>query len=315
MIIACATDDNFIQHCSVMLTSLFENNKKEDIVVYLLTEGLKEISQRYIKNIELIYKCKIQICNINIALLNDFPLFPGDHVSIVTYFRLLLPDIIDNKISKILYLDSDIIITGSLKPLWDIKLTAPIAAVPESTSYQPENYKRLQYDSKYSYFNAGVILINLEYWRSHQLIDRFRDYLIKYPERVRWHDQDILNAVLHNNWLRLPIRWNALEGYFHTSFYRNTKLNKKNKIEIINEITNPIIVHYCAKNKPWCWGNNHPLKNLYFTYLEKTEWKYYNPKLTISKDNIKIIIRNILVLLRIKKTLFINIQQKDNNQI
>ena len=48
--ILCATDDNYVPYCGIMLTSLFENNKEADINVYILTENLNDINKEKIKN-------------------------------------------------------------------------------------------------------------------------------------------------------------------------------------------------------------------------------------------------------------------------
>ena len=47
MNVVCATDDNFVQHCTIMLTSLLINNT--DVNIFLLTEGLKPQNELIIK--------------------------------------------------------------------------------------------------------------------------------------------------------------------------------------------------------------------------------------------------------------------------
>ena len=47
MNVVCATDDNFVQHCTIMLTSLLINNT--DVNIVLLTEGLKPQNELIIK--------------------------------------------------------------------------------------------------------------------------------------------------------------------------------------------------------------------------------------------------------------------------
>jgi len=47
MHIICSTDDNFVQHCSVLLTSILINNK--GVTIWVLTEGLTELNQEILK--------------------------------------------------------------------------------------------------------------------------------------------------------------------------------------------------------------------------------------------------------------------------
>lgn len=94
-------------------------------------------------------------------------------------------------------MDGDIIVRNNLNELWntDIKDYA-IGAVPDQSEGLIVFYNRLKYPPRLGYFNSGVLLINLKYWRDNNLTEQFNKFLQTYPERVVFHDQDILKYTL-----------------------------------------------------------------------------------------------------------------------
>ena len=51
-----------------------------------------------------------------------------------------------------------------------------------------ERYSRLNYPQSLGYFNAGVLLINIEYWREHNLQDVFWNYMKENIDKLKQHD-------------------------------------------------------------------------------------------------------------------------------
>ena len=86
--------------------------------------------------------------------------------------------------------------------------------IPDMSIDDIRIYNRLQYSPSLGYFNAGVLLVNLRYWRENNLSESFFEIINKYPERLRYHDQDVLNIVLKEIKLTLPLKYNVQHGYF-----------------------------------------------------------------------------------------------------
>ena len=105
------------------------------------------------------------------------------------------------------------------------------------------------------------MLINLSYWRRHNVSERAITFLRNHPDQVRYWDQDALNATVPQAWLELPVRWNAQ----------------------IATIEDPAIVHFCGETKPWSWSTNHPLKDEYRQIRRLTPWPNYKPDGSPSK--------------------------------
>ena len=104
MNILCATDDNYVPYCGIMLTSLFENNKEQDIVVYLMTAELNEKNIADLDKLAEQYHQEIHIVKVDNDVLKNCPIRIGDHVSISAYYRLMASSLLSKSVDKILYL-------------------------------------------------------------------------------------------------------------------------------------------------------------------------------------------------------------------
>ncbi len=289
MVIVCATDDNFIQHCCVMLVSLLMNNRNVDI--YILTEGLKPENQKIIEEEVANYDGKLHFCLVDSSVVEKFPMpsLPGlSHISRATYYRLLIADLLPQDVHKAIYLDCDIIVNGSLQELWDTDMTGWALAASLQVGFGYEAV-RIGYPVEYGYFNAGVNVINVDYFREHNVSAQLLDYIRDNYSRIKFHDQDTLNAVLFDKTLHLMPQWNMTSvAYAYQLGRYGDRVNgrlvngyEKEKANIKKYRKHPIVLHYVSKPKPWQNGCVHPLYHLYYDYARHTthfsEIKPQNP--------------------------------------
>ena len=123
MDIVCSTDSCYVMQTGIMLTSLFENNREADIRVHVLHNGIDSNSLMLIERIAYDYGQKITFYLVDESLFCAFPIGrdgQNTHVgtSYATYYRLFLSELLPDDISRVLYLDGDIIVTDSLNDLW-----------------------------------------------------------------------------------------------------------------------------------------------------------------------------------------------------
>lgn len=296
MDIACNIDDGYLKYCAVMLTSLFENNKDEVIHVHLIADTLSKESQDFLSSmVKEKYKQQIDFYLVGNELLKDCIIYGESHISLATYYRIFLESILPPSLSKILYLDCDLVVIGSLKELWNTDITNyAVGCVEDMWSGKENNYTRLQYNQQYSYFNAGVLLINLDYWRKINFEKLAISYIQQHPNELLFNDQDVLNALLFNQKIFLPFRWNMQDGFFRTK----RRIRKEALAELDKELKKPIIIHYTGGKKPWQYKAQHPYKAEYFKYLDMTLWQGERPH-TPMGYKIKLIIDHLLYFLRL----------------
>ena len=172
----------------------------------------------------------------------------------VTYWRFALADLLPG-VSKVLYLDADILVLSELKPLWDMAIDDVYAAVVKDHSLMSQNYQDELDEGIKAYFNAGMMLINLDLWRS----DNIKQQLIQtFEMRSYWefNDQDVLNIVLNENVRYIDDRYNS-QTY--------TVLN--------GLVDKPVIVHFTGQEKPWHASSFHPYTNDFRAHLNATLFK------------------------------------------
>ncbi len=159
-----------------------------------------------------------------------------------TYLRLLIPPLVLGRYKRLLYLDSDIFVGGSgIDRLFAIDmLNAPVAAVRDNLQWRTP--KRLVPEfkavglSSIPYFNAGVLLIDVERYLSEGILEKCLQLLATHPKILRRHDQSLLNLVLKGRWAELSPVWNW-QYTWSSRFFA--------------DLAEPRLIHFIGPRKPW----------------------------------------------------------------
>ena len=267
MNIALCTDDKYAFPCGVCITSILENNKNEECNIYILTEGLSESTKAKFKALERTYNQTITILTIDARDFDELKRSNRFPKSI--YFRFLLPKLIKGE-SKILYLDCDIIVTKELKELWNTDISNYACGVIEdqrSDDIRVQNNIEI-YDT---YFNSGVLLMNLEYWRENDIAKKLTDFIYNNPEKCEYPDQDALNFVLYKKVHYLDYTYNYQELMLLAPKECFLHKSKWHKLLGCNET--PAVIHYTGGVKPWILTCTHKFKSEFLKYKENSPWK------------------------------------------
>ncbi|GHH99572.1 glycosyltransferase family 8 protein [Neobacillus kokaensis] len=253
--IAAVSNDIYAKHTAVMFISILENNKSNSNLHFYIVGNLSLENQMKIRNSLAGYPADVVFFPVDKNRFKGFKLY--GYFKKEAYYRLLLPEVLDETIKKVIYLDSDIIVKHDIIGLWNVNLNNHfLAAVQDLGSCASKARKRvLSIPRRAGYFNSGVLVIDLEKWRKNNTAERVIQYAKKNPRKLRSIDQDAMNAVLYNKWLKLHPTWNYI-----------TVRIRKRKI-----IKNPAIIHFTGPKKPWK-SHRHPLRYEYFRYLKSTKW-------------------------------------------
>lgn len=258
--IAFAIDEDYLQHFTVALVSILENNRESKISVFVMHD-IKELKKAFeiIEFFKCSYNVEVNLLQIESQIFNSYPNTAQYPKSI--YFRLLIADIIPKNINRLLYLDSDVIITGSLSELLTLDFEDKLLfASEELLTINIPRLNGLGIPIK-RYFNSGVLLINLCVWRLENISSGLMQTAEKYKEDIIFPDQDILNIFLDNQWKELP------------QTYNTTDINKVKEL-----IKPPVLIHFMGGSKPWHYLNLHPFNGMYWKYLKLSPYKDYIAK-------------------------------------
>lgn len=271
MDIVFCTDNNYVMPCGITMVSLLENNKGEDVTIHIVGLNLTDESKGILKNITDKYKAQIHFYKMDESYLGKFDLSMdgGRHISITTYISLFLSEVLPESLKKVLYLDCDLMIMDNLADLWNTDMdNYALGGVMDRPMFEAKTYQELKYDSKYPYVNAGVMLMNLDYWRKHDIQPKLLKYATENFDNIHRYDQDIINGVLYASTLVLPIRYN-MHNFF---FWRNCNAHQFQD-QLSGALKKPAIIHFTTSMKPWLKGSVHPLRNEYLKYKNLSPWK------------------------------------------
>lgn len=273
--VVCNIDNSYLKYCIVMLTSLFVTNKDEHFHIYIIAGELSDEAKKVISSVvEDEYGQELSFYIVGDKLLEYCPIDKNGYISIATYYRCFLVSILPESISKVIYLDCDLIVNGPIKEFWESDIDSyAVGCVEDMWSGKNDHYSRLQYSAEYSYFNAGVLLINLNYWRKNNIESQIVSYIQKYPDRLLYNDQDVLNAVLFEQRKFLPYRWNMQDGFFR----KKRKMKVSSLPAVDAEMSKAVIIHFTGGKKPWHDECVHPCKKLYLKYQDMTQWAGQRP--------------------------------------
>lgn len=271
-------DDGFVDIFCTSISSLIINNYDNDISIFLINNNISEAKIRRIRQ----YVSGYSNVDISILPFPDLELifsngitFDKKHLSISTYGRLFVGQIIPKSIDKILYLDCDTIICTDISELFCLDLEDKIVGgVDDCKSFR---YRRVLGLKKNDfYINAGVLLINLKKWREMDCEKRLIKYINYHKGIVQFEDQGAINATLNNEIMMIPMKYNAMTHIYDLSyeellFFRRPVFTQylDNILEVKNH---PSIIHYTSSfltfGRVWNTNTNHKKKEIFNYYMK-----------------------------------------------
>ncbi|MDG1190232.1 MAG: glycosyltransferase family 8 protein [Flavobacteriales bacterium] len=247
MNIVFCLNKSYLKYFHIAITSLYFHSQKKVINLYVISA---DITSNDIKELSINYS--VNLISVSLDRFKTFEV--NEHLSIETYFRLLIPELIEE--DKCLYLDSDIVINGDVESLYNTEISSYLlAAVPERPSPHLNNKLSLPQDNKY--FNAGVLLLNLKKLRKENVFNKAVDYIRECPNSITYHDQCAINWATYGSVLHLGTKYNVTKSFVNHSTYAAA-----------------VVIHFDGPIKPWHYNGRKELRLVYQKYLKMANPKY-----------------------------------------
>lgn len=256
--ICLACDDNYAKYAGVVIASIMKNSESDEILnFYILDGGISDDNKSKFNELKTIKNCNIEFVQIDESMFEDYKkVATHKYISIATYYRLRLATLLPN-IKRIVYFDCDMVINASLKELFYTELGDNVIA-----GVKDINKRMLEQNP--NYINAGMVLFDLEKIRQENIEQKFYDYTNEHFETIKVGDQEIINEVLKNRIKIVDDNWNVQSSNFtNRSSYTS----------------NPKVIHYVARKKPWHFASFSYHRDYYFKYLQLTPWKLSSKEL------------------------------------
>ena len=302
--IVFSANNYYIPYTSTAIQSIIENaDKDRQYIFYILYQEMSDNNIALLKKqVSLFPQFSINFINVT-KYIDKYDLFTSRHISLETYFRLLIPELLA-EYQKAIYLDGDMICCTDIASLYDINLEnyllAAVRDVGVSWYYSPNHSEEMKFlysvllhlKKPEDYFCAGMCILNIDLFRKTISTDE----IFKLAASRQWqvHDQDVLNYLAENKTFLLPFHWNFM--YTPNAKYLPEYLQN----EYLEAKENPRIIHY----KPWTYKNYIPHFDLFWKYATRTPFidiiiENMKEKGTVSDDSFESFAQQII--LNIKK--------------
>lgn len=237
--VAYTISHDYVDYLYVSILSLMENNARNKICLHILSMDLSTEDEQLLGALAAKYDNEISFYKI--PEVEQFRQYVSRGYSLEVYMRLFLPWKLSG-IDKVLFLDADTYINSSIRELYDTNLEGmALAGVLDAQMLQRRVQKNKDLFSRtddFSYFNAGVMLWNLEYFRGKVSISDYLEVISRFGTELKYNDQDILNYLFNKKIVELDKKYNLLSDLC------------KNAEDFEKQISDAVIIHFAGCN-PW----------------------------------------------------------------
>lgn len=272
--------NSYGRHLGTTLLSVLKNSK-EKWNIFVIYENLSEETKGKLNTITKSYSSNIHYLEISKKDLDRFKVGAGTHLSSIVFARLFIPELLKNE-TKAIYLDCDIVVLKPLEDLYEMDLgDKSIGVVLDGKKDQESSLKRLNLSLDRTYFNAGVMVMDLKRLRENGKFLKTIDYCLNPDRELQLNEQDALNIMFENDYMINDITWNYTHGNSEENSYTESEIG---------------IVHFTGDMKPWDCRSYSPYKYLYWRYLNETPWQGFEEE----NKTLKNILKRELVKFKLK---------------
>jgi lipopolysaccharide biosynthesis glycosyltransferase len=209
------------------------------------------------------------------------PLIGG--MPITTYDKVMIAELLPHDVSKVIWLDCDMLVLADLAELWEQPIgkfhalavtDALVGSI--SSRFGIKRYAELGLDGAAPYFNAGVLVIDPRKWRDSKIASEAIKYLKQFRKLVFFWDQEALNVVLAGRWGALESRWNwsaTVDRISGGNGSSSSTARDRNRI-----------IHFNGNLKPWIVREPWELDAIYYEVLDRTAWRGWRPATTLARS-------------------------------
>lgn len=278
MNIAYSCNDYYIPQTGISIISLCENNKEsDDINIYFIGKDVSPANVSLLRSITEDYGRHFIYIDFDTIAYDLNISTIGRHIETI-YAKVFFTRI--EGLDKIIYLDSDTIIDGSLEPLWNDDLSDVYMGAVQTFSKMK---KQLGIPEQAPFFNDGMAIVNVDYCRKHNLTEKVLEVVAEYNGNPPTLSEGALNKVCQGHVKYISLRWNCMAGILYfgrlNMKYLATKLDQYTEDDLKESCEHPVVIHYLTAfyNRPWFRPCTHPYKDRYYYYQAMSPWKAVKP--------------------------------------
>lgn len=263
MVVVYACNNSYVYQTIISMVSLLKHNN--DIRLYLVADHITDSNLRLLQESLKKYSQNLVVIDAEDIFENISLEQQGRHPRTI-YAKLFLAEVIDS--DKLLYLDSDTVIAGSLKELTAMDMGENLIA-GVLMPYSDKVKTVIGISTEANYICDGVVLFNMKLWREMRMQRVCLKHIQEFAGDPPMQSEGTLNRVCEKRIKILAPQYNLMPSMLMFTGDQIKKLFKTcvyyRKEEIQHAREDYRIVHFMNElyNRPWYQPCKHPLKNLY----------------------------------------------------
>ena len=275
-------NNDYADIAGVSILSLLEHNKMlPEIHIYLVADHVSGENRKRLKQVVEEYGRELTIID-----MPDIKSLAGCEIELHwwipnVFSRVFLQEVLKEypEVKRLIYMDCDTLIVGSLEELWQMELQGYIGAgVCEAMGDWHKKAIGLKSDS--AYFNAGMFMVDVEKWKHEKMDAQAGAFIREKQGRLEYADESVLNGILAKRMLLVSPKYNltSLSVYFTAEElvrYRKSSVNYTEQ-ERCEALEDARVVHFTSTFldvRPWMEGSKHPYAKEWCFYKGRSPWK------------------------------------------
>lgn len=295
--IGFSSSNQYVPYVAVAITSIVKTAGSPDeyadesnmfgdfgFAFHILSDEISQENNEKLRRLEAelgkIVPVSIAVHIVDNAVFVECPMWKGSYV---TYYKTVVDRFLPQNAKRVLFMDADALAVADIRELMHTDMHGKCAAgVAEKKNYTLPARKgngSFCFTGVKTYFNAGVVLIDLQKWREKQCEAKVIEFLKTYS--VINAEQDALNAVLDNDVHLLPFKWNMKwakslhPDQADVTAYNFKAISPEQEKWYWEGLKNPAIVHYSVR--PWdgdgFFVSRSEKKCYFYPFIDK--WWYF----------------------------------------
>lgn len=241
--VALTFDDSFWAPAYATMRSIcLASHRRSDLVFHICHRPLSAEHHDDLKAIEAEFGAKL--CFYDLTRTPQFLELSGrvphhKRLTDIVYARFVMDRFLPEEITRLIYLDCDMMMLAPIEQLWETDLGGkPLAAVQDPWSKFIGSGRDMRergglLDPADPYFNAGLLVIDMAGWRAEKIAEKLEAHIADGTVETLSYSQNVLNLIMGGKWHRLDTLWNVIDPLpAHVSL-------------------NPYNLHYTGTGRPW----------------------------------------------------------------
>jgi lipopolysaccharide biosynthesis glycosyltransferase len=276
IVVACAADEAFAMPLAVLVRSILDYlPQSRRFAMHIVDMGISPETKARLARSWPADQHDLHWLAVDPKALSHLPVW--GRMNIATYQRLLMGQVLPTETNRVIWLDCDAMVLADLDCLWATPLEGKTIAAAQdlvvpyfSSRFGVERFRELGLPPDSPHFNAGVMLVDLDAWRSAGVAEQAFEYLSRHAQEVWFWDQEALNVVLAGKWKLVDPRWNQIASVAGRWFFRPEHLNDEMYQKTVDS---PWLIHWAGTIKPWKFRSRRPAHLKWYELLDRTDWR------------------------------------------